>query len=262
MRGLLGLPLFLAACGGASAISTRDAAAPPPIDPPGIVLSDTTFEGAAKSLELRDGGALSSGASFSSWFVNEDTLILTVENRTILLLFDGFNQYKSEDGSASLFFSRGPVDGAIDADVVALTFVETPDAGAPRSIYNFVTGVETSPAALAGFGRASYTGQGHFWNTDANVSVAQVTLNVQFDAATIDGTFRQAIANAPSVTLTLPETDIVGGQFAGSLTSADVGITSSAVSGGFYGENARSVAGTANADTDLGPITGYFIATR
>ena len=252
---------ILAGCGGSGGVDPDGTVLPVPSGPEGLEILGNTFSGDAMGMAFDDSGTLSADQRFSVNFLDEALAIITIDGRSTLLSFDGISRYDSDDGLASIFFSKGPVDGVIDADVVALTIVDQNAPDDLQNLYNFITGNNTDAENVPTFGVVSFTGNGQFWDKDANVSVATITLNANFGGDLVVGSISQGIPGIPSARLLIDPGPIAGAGFSGTI-SGDGFAATGEYDGGFFGTTASTAAATANASTEFGNVTGRFIVTR
>lgn len=181
---------------------------------------------------------------------------VTVNNTESFLTFDGYNRFASADGTKSLSFSRGPVDGKFAGDAVAMLYIDG------QRVYSHLFGNETSAANLPVTGTARYTGQGAVWTGLIGQTAPRIDLDMNFANSTISGRVQQAIYSAPVVDLTMAATQVVNGSFTGSLTSDLMTIRDGSLTGTFYGKDGSTLGGTLNVATMMGVSTGYYLAKQ
>lgn len=196
-------------------------------------------------------------ATLSVEFLDSDNVArVTLNGSSDLLSYDGFTQYEDNARRKSLFFSHGFVDGAFDEEAVAMIFHDGTSAF-PR-----VFGVLSDTADLPTSGVVEYTGRGELWTGAIGATSPQVTLEVDFNTARVDGEVALAIYSAPNVGLSFEDAQIVDGQFSGTLTSDLVTLDHGEINGGFYGTDGSRVAGTVLVVSPVGVSNGYYIADR
>jgi len=266
-RARWALILMLAACGGSGGGVTDVTGAligePDDDTPAGLLLTGQTF--AARTAAPSPDGVSGAAPSVSMVeaeleFLRSDTVNVRLDGEDNFLVADSSGLFTEPNGGGSLFFSRGPVDGLIaDEHVVGVIFQESP-VSSTSQIVAMVIGDETDPSALPVDARARYSGYGTVIALDTGATGIRVDLTADFAFDTVHGTVHEMVRSSPGIVLNLEGATLSDDGFTGTLSSDQIDIDASEMTGSFFGTNGQSLAGTVLVSSDVVTANGYYIA--
>ena len=196
---------------------------------------------------------------------------------------DGETFTDTASGKTALFLSE-EVFSAVRIGVIGVVNAgETIDEASVGEIGIVAYGFNTDPMTLAArTGNATYRGAAGFVAAASEDNIAlgngDITLNADFAGRRIGGTMDMDVfdgVNSSSMTIGIPETDIVGNTFTSTLDvdPAEIGaetVTNTGLNGAFYGAAGEHVGGTFFATGTIvdegvsinGALHGGFAATE
>lgn len=246
--------LGLSACGPATGPATD----------PAFFTTDSlngyTFSGSAATL-------VATGNSYDQGYFSFLSLEFPAEGQAVFS-FDGFTgptlfwdadeeAYLDPDGAYALVFTSD----AATPDIVTFAVLGNLDSATPFMQLH-VNGNLTAAQNVPTSGTGTYSGKIGGLDGAGNVMEGEIDLAVDFYAAFVFGSFYLDGTQAGRADFTLDPAALSNGQFVTNLTSDEMGIYDSSISGALFGENADQLGGAFYVNADHGSLVGSYTASQ
>lgn len=256
MRALLPtlICLGLSACGPATGPATD----------PAFFTTDSlnghTFSGQAATL-------VATGNSDDQGYLSFLSIEFPAEGEAVFS-FDGFTgptlfwdadeeAYLDPDGAYALIFSSD----ATTPDIVTFAVLGNLDTATPFTQLH-VNGNLTDPQNVPTSGFGIYSGEIGAFDGAGNVMEGEIDIEVNFNVAFASGGFYLDGTQAGRADFTLNPVALSNGQFETYLTSDEMPIYDSSISGALFGENADQFGGEFYVNADNGSFVGSYTASQ
>jgi len=252
MKKILGAAttsLILAGCGGE--VSNFDTL--------NIVGRSFSQEASGINVDLGAGGGLAN-QNLSVYFGSEDSATVSLGGSSVFLTRQEDGSYEDFAGNNLLYVATLLTDGPVTPDMLYFSLFTSDSATSIDTLF-FVDGNRTSVSNLPS-SAATYTGVVKTFDQNIDLGEGTITLNVDFAGGLVGGQIDGAVPGNTAAALTIDEASFSGSNFATTLSSADVSITSSQIDGQFFGSSGDQVGGDLSLEAPGQYIAGYYGATN